>query len=86
MFDIDVDLKADDMAGSNPDALRRSTHRSRFPPCQVKAEAYTREIDESISNTQLQHGLKTHPSAQAWKAQVCLSFLSHLPIHHLYMC
>lgn len=74
------------MARLNLGALRCSTHRSRFPLCQFEVEAYTREIDESISDTQLQHGLKTHPSTQAWKAEVYLSFLSHLSIHHLYMC
>ena len=62
MFDIDADLEADDRAGPGPGALRCHNYRSRFPPCLFGVEAYTREIDDSINNTHLQHGLKKHPS------------------------
>ena len=51
MFDIDADLEADDRAGPSPSAPRRSSRRLRFPPRLVGAEAYTREVDDSIDDT-----------------------------------
>ena len=51
-------------------AQRHCSHRSRFPLGLFEFKAYTREIDDSIANTHIQHGLKRHPSIQIWKAQV----------------
>ena len=68
MFDIDVDLEADDKAGPGPSASRYSSHKPRFSPCLAKAKAYTRVVDDSIDDTHLQHGLKRHPSTQSWKS------------------
>lgn len=62
MFDIDAKLEADDMTRSAPNAPKCSTYRSIYPQSQAGAGAYTGEIDESIIDSHLQHGLKTHPS------------------------
>ena len=32
MFDLDVDLEADDATGLGPGTLRGNSHRPRFPP------------------------------------------------------
>lgn len=66
-------------------ALRHSTRRSRFPLCQARSKAYTREIDESINDTHLQQDLKTRPLAQARKAQVCSS-LPSICQFRMYIC
>ena len=55
------------MAKWGPGAPRCRSHRLRFLPCLARAKAYTREIDDSIDDTHLQHDLKRHPSAQARK-------------------
>ena len=44
-------------------APKRRSRRPRFPPYQAGSEAYTREIDDNIKDTYLQHDLKRHPSA-----------------------
>ena len=67
IFDLDVNLAANDMARQGPGTLRRHSRRPRFSPCLVGAEAYTGEIDDSIDDTYLQHDLKRHPSTQAQK-------------------
>ena len=67
MFDIDTDLVADDTVGQGPGALRCRSHRPTFPPRQAASKAYTREIDDSIEDTHLQHDLKRHPFAQVRK-------------------
>ena len=33
MFDLDANLKANDVAGLGVGAFRRSSRRPRFPPC-----------------------------------------------------
>ena len=74
MFDVDADLVTFDEAGPGLGAQWRRGRRLRFPPSLSGVEAYTREIDHSIVDTYLQHGLKRHPSAQTWKAQLCSLF------------
>ena len=51
MFHIDTNLEADDRAGPSLSAPRRSSRRLRFLPRLVGAEAYTREVDDSIDDT-----------------------------------
>ena len=51
MFDLDVDLEANDRARLGLGALRRSSCRPRFLPCQAGAGAYIREVDDSIDDT-----------------------------------
>ena len=41
IFDLDMDLEANDMARQIPGTLRRCSHRPRFSPCLVGAKAYT---------------------------------------------
>ena len=77
MFDIDADLEADDRVELGLGTPRCRSCRPRFPPYLAGAEAYTREINDNIDNTHLQHGLKRHFSAHIQKAQVC-SFFSSL--------
>ena len=87
MFDVDADLAANDTAGQSPNAPRCRSCRLMLPPCQAKSKAYTGEIDDNIKDTHLQHNLKRHPSAQAWKGQVCYSFLFRLSVRYMYiMC
>lgn len=76
MFDVDVDLEADNVARPSPSAPRCSSRRLSFPPRQAESEAYIGEIDDGIKDTHLQHDLKRHPSTQAWKGQVCSYFPS----------
>ena len=76
MFDLDADLEVDDRAETGLGTPRCSSRRSRFPPCQVRAEAYIKKVDDSIDDTHLQHGLNRHPSAQAQKGQVHSFFFS----------
>ena len=63
MFDLDVDLEANDMARWGPGDLRRHSRKPRFSPCLAGAKAYTGESNDSIDDTYLQHDLKRHPSA-----------------------
>lgn len=63
MFDVEVDLEADDVASGGPGASRCKSCRLRFPPHQVGLEAYTREIDDNIKDTHLQYDLKRHSSS-----------------------
>ena len=63
MFDLDVDLEANDAVGPSPSAPRRNSQRLMFPPCQAELKAYIGEIDESIEDTHIQYDLKSHPSA-----------------------
>lgn len=63
MFDVDVDLEADDAAGPGSGARRRNTCRPRFLPRPTRAEAYIGKVDDRIKDTHLQHSLKGHPSA-----------------------
>ena len=72
MFDVDVDLEANDRAELGPGALKRRSCRLRFLP--GLSGAYTGKSNDSIVNTNLQHGLKRHPSTQIWKAHVCSFF------------
>lgn len=51
MFDLDVDLVADDTARQGLGDPRRKSLRPRFPPCQVEFKAYVGEIDDSIEDT-----------------------------------
>ena len=75
MFDVDADFEADDRAELGLGAPRLLSCRLKFSLDLSGAEAYTREVDDSIANTHLQHGLKRHPFTQIWKAQVCSLFL-----------
>lgn len=74
MFDLDADLEADYMVRQGPGTPRHCNRKPRFLPCLVKAEAYIREIKDSIDDTHLQHDLKRHPSTHTWKGQVCSFF------------
>lgn len=47
MFNLDVDLEADDIARLGPSHLRRSSHRPRFSHCQAWVEDYTREVNDT---------------------------------------
>jgi len=85
MFDMHVDLEADDIAEGVPSALRCRSRKPRLPLHQARLEAYTREIDDSIEDTYLQHDLERHPSAQAWKGQVRFSFPFLLSVRYIYI-
>ena len=50
MFDVDVDVAANDRARPSLGPQRRHNRRSRFPPSLSGAEADTGEIDHSIAN------------------------------------
>ena len=78
MFDVDVDVAANDRARPSLGPQRRHNRRSRFPPSLSGAEADTGEIDHSIANSYLQHGLKRHPFTLTRKAQVHSLFLFQL--------
>ena len=70
IFDLEANLSRKEEI--NPDSgPRRRSLRSIFPPHQVEADAYASVVDDSIKDTHLHGGLKGHPSAQAWKGQVC---------------
>ena len=49
-------------------------------------KAYTREIDDSIKDTYLQHDLKRHPFTQARKGQVHSSFPFRLSVWCVSVC
>ena len=84
MFNVDADLAADDTIRQGPSAPKCKSRRPRFPPCQAKSEAYTREIDDSIEDTHLQHNLKRHPSAQVRKGLVHSFLPFHLSVRYIY--
>lgn len=63
MFDVNVDLKADDRNDRSPSASRFHSRRVRFLPCLFRAKACIREVDDNIVNNHPQHGLKRHPFA-----------------------
>lgn len=60
MFDVDADLEADDRNERSPGASRHRNRRARFLPCLSRAKAYIGEVDDSIADNHLQHGLKRH--------------------------
>ena len=78
MFDVDADLAANDRARPGLGPQRHHNRRSRFPPSLSGAEVDTGEIDHSIANSYLQHGLKRHPFTLTQKAQVHSLFLFQL--------
>ena len=63
MFDVDADLETDNKAKPSLSAVRCHSHRLRFLPGLGGVAAYIGEIDDSIDDTHLQHGLKRHTSA-----------------------
>lgn len=62
MFDLEVDIKANNAAGLGPSAPRRSCYKSRFITCQAGVEAYTKEVNEGIDDTHHQRDLLRRPS------------------------
>ena len=74
MFDIDVNLDANDKGGLCLGAPRCRSCRPIFLPFLSRVEAHTGKVDDIIDDTHLQHGLKRHPFAQTRKAQVCSLF------------
>ena len=71
-------VEVDDRAEPSVGTPRCRNPRPRFLPCLSGAKAYTGEVDDSIDDTHLHHGLKRHPSTQIQKVQVCSFFLFHL--------
>ena len=71
--DLLIDIKADFFGDEVLPNLgtRRHKLRPRFPPRQAGAYAHTGDINGGIKDTHLQRRLKDHPSAQAWKGEVC---------------
>lgn len=60
MFNVDVVLEANDKIRLGLGTQGCHSHRPRFQPSLSKVEAYIGEIDDSIADTHLQHGLKRH--------------------------